>query len=683
MQERPVPPDSSHDLSPFRAGAAVAIALLGSVAVWVAVPYNNFRLNNTYVADSYLPEIVVAFILLLIAGVNPLVRRLNPRWMLNRRQIALVVGLLLLATVIPSNGLMRMFPRLVAQSSHDFNANPTTARVAATAGFRQALFPDALPVETAPGTQSAKVHTPDTPVADGFLGLQRDEGQRIPWNAWWVPMASWGMLILAMWAMMIGLGGIVYPQWRDRERLPFPLLTVYQSLVGDSDEKPRRVLPDIFYSRLFWIGCGTVFVIHAFRGLNVFTHAFPSFPLSWNLSAYFSDGILRDAPATLKNQSILFTVVGVAYFIPSRYAVSVWGWVLLYSCYLTFGQAYIPAFDGGQVNDQTFGALLAIAVWVLWMGRAHWAKVGRAMFGRAHDREEGRRDAVAGWLFAIGCAGIVLWLYWAGCKLWWSLLATAGCALTTLVMARLVAETGVSMLWTSRIGVSQLTAFLPLQWLSPQILFFQGVFYALLTRTTAVSAGVMATLALGADAKATPAQHRRLMVGGLSLMAAGFVICGAVHLNMGYRSAEITTQAKTGGTVINAWTSRDRVNYEAFGTDRKHQIAGFGMGMGLLWACSRFPAWPLHPAGLVFCPGGGGSMGMLVWFSVFLGWLIKTLLTRLFGAGAYRNARPLFLGLIMGELLAIVVWTLVPVIIIWATGADPAEVQRYTVFRYG
>jgi hypothetical protein len=76
------------------------------------------------------------------------------------------------------------------------------------------------------------------------------------------------------------------------------------------------------------------------------------------------------------------------------------------------------------------------------------------------------------------------------------------------------------------------------------------------------------------------------------------------------------------------------------------------------------------------------SIGNLIWFSVFLGWLIKAGVTGLFGGGAYRKARPVFLGLIFGELLAVIVWALVPVIIVWVTGADPATVPRYTIMQY-
>jgi hypothetical protein len=662
-------------LSAGRVAAACAVALLGSVIVWVAVPYNNFWLKNSYVSDSFLPEIVVAFLLLLVLAVNPVLRLIGPGWMLNRRQVALIASLLLFAAVIPSNGLMRMFPRLVAETGRGLHANVTTARIAADAKFRQELFLDPLPKRAADG----KVTPGETPQANQFLG-EMEEGAAIPWSVWLVPMASWGMLILAMWAMMVGLGGVVYPQWRDRERLPFPLLNVYQALVGDADDPPGRMWPGVFASRGFWIAAVVVFLIHSLNGLNIFTEAFPPFPLRWNLGEYYAGSVvMRNATGPIVGQVIFFSVVGVAYFIPSRYAISVWVWVFGYAWYVTLGNTYIPAFKPDQIGNQALGALLAIAAWVLWLGRAHWAKVGRAMLGRASGGPESRRDAVAGWMFAVGCAGIVCWLYWAGCALWWSVLAMVGCALAALLMARLIAETGIPVMWLMRFGVGSLTAMFPLTWLSPTILFFNEVFAPLLTRTTAVSAAVMTTLALGMDRKATPTHQRRLVTGGLTVLVIGFLVCGAVHLHMGYRHAEISTASKAGVGSINQWDRPDRVEYKFFSVDRFHQAVGVAIGAGLLWACALFPAWPIHPVGMLFCQF---SIGNMIWFSVFLGWLIKTGITRLFGGGVYRKARPVFLGLIFGELLAVIVWALVPVIIVWVTGADPATVRRYTIMQY-
>ncbi len=669
-----VAPPVNLTFSTGRALVAVVVALLGSLVVWITVPYNNFLLKNSYLSDSFLPEIVVAFLLVLVLAVNPLLRLIGPAWVLDRRQVALIASLMLFAAVIPSNGLMRMFPRVVATSNRGFHADVTVAGHTADAPFRQALFPDPLPRRAASGG----VQTFDTPVSDQFVD-ELEEGATIPWGAWVRPLVSWGMLIVAMWAMMIGLGGVVYPQWRDRERLPFPLLNVYQALIGDPDNPTGRLLPRIFSSRGFWIAATVVFLIHALRGLNVFTQSFPDFPLRWRLAEYFGDSILWNAPPSFHWQVIFFSVVGVTYFMPNRYSFSVWAWVFGYGWYVTLGKAFIPAFPPNQVNSQAFGAMLAVALWVLWLGRAHWAQVGRAMLGRGAAGPERGRDAVAGWLFAGGCVGIVCWLYWAGCPLWWSVLAMLGCALVALLMARIIAETGIPVMWLSRVTVGTLTAFFPLTWLSPVVLYFNSLFYELLTRATGVSAAVMTTLALGVDRKATAAQQGRLLTGGLVVLVLGFVICGAVHLHMGYHHADLSTRTANPAEAISQWARADRMGFEFFSTERWHQLAGVVIGGGLLWACALFPAWPLHPVGILFCLI---SIGDLIWFSVFLGWLVKVGITGLFGGGAYRKARPVFLGLILGELCAVLVWALVPVVIIWVTGADPATVPRYTLIQY-
>ena len=658
-----------------RAVVAVMIALIGCVIIWVAVPYNNFQFNNSYISDSFLPEIVIALLLLVALVINPLLRLLGPGMVLNRRQLALIASLLLFAAIVPGNGLMRMFPRFVAESNVAFNQRVTTSKIAADTEFRQELFPDPLPTRD----EAGNLKTYETPITDQFLD-ELDPGSSIPWSDWVLPMALWGGLILAVWMMMLGLAGVVFPQWRDRERLPFPLLNVYQSLTGTLDESSDRALPDIFYSKGFWTACAVVFLIHLFRGLNEFTGSFPSIPLSWDLSPLFSEGIFRNATGTLKSQKIFFALIGVAYFIPNRYAISVWGWVAGFAVYATLGHAFIPAFNPGeQVAGGSFGVLFGIAVWVLWLGRSHWASVGRAMLGRGKGDEESRRDAIAGWTFAIGCAAMMCWLYWAGCSIWWCLVATGGCVIIALLMARIVAETGIPVLWMNRFTIAGVTAFFPLGWQSPQILFFTGIFYAIVTRASGVSAAVITTLALGVDRQGSAKLQSRILLGGLVVLAIGFVISGAVHLNMGYEHAELGTQAKTNSSSVEPWARVDRTHFEFFTPDRGYQLGGLVMGIGLLWACSRFPSWPIHPVGILFC---FFSIGNLIWFSIFLGWLLKVLTTSLLGGGGYRKARPVFLGMILGELIALIFWALVPVAIALITGSDAAEISRYTLIRY-
>jgi hypothetical protein len=45
-----------------------------------------------------------------------------------------------------------------------------------------------------------------------------------------------------------------------------------------------------------------------------------------------------------------------------------------------------------------------------------------------------------------------------------------------------------------------------------------------------------------------------------------------------------------------------------------------------------------------------------VWFSIFLGWLCKSLITRFGGSDTYRKTTPVFLGLALGDIVMILLW---------------------------
>ena len=52
----------------------------------------------------------------------------------------------------------------------------------------------------------------------------------------------------------------------------------------------------------------------------------------------------------------------------------------------------------------------------------------------------------------------------------------------------------------------------------------------------------------------------------------------------------------------------------------------------------------------LFVVWGRGTLGPFVW-SFLLGWLIKVLVVRFGGGRVYNNLKPLFIGLIIGDLL--------------------------------
>ena len=82
----------------------------------------------------------------------------------------------------------------------------------------------------------------------------------------------------------------------------------------------------------------------------------------------------------------------------------------------------------------------------------------------------------------------------------------------------------------------------------------------------------------------------------------------------------------------------------------------FFMGLGaalaalLTFANHHIAGWPLHPAGLVL---GMTQNIRFDWFSIFLVWLLKAAILRYGGASLFRQARPFFIGLLLGASVGI------------------------------
>ncbi len=81
----------------------------------------------------------------------------------------------------------------------------------------------------------------------------------------------------------------------------------------------------------------------------------------------------------------------------------------------------------------------------------------------------------------------------------------------------------------------------------------------------------------------------------------------------------------------------------------------------LLFMSYRCLWWPLHPLGLAASPIGWAMQ--VIWFSIFLGWLAKFIILKVGGLKLYRGARPVFLGLILGDCIMGGIWTIVGLIV--------------------
>jgi hypothetical protein len=85
-------------------------------------------------------------------------------------------------------------------------------------------------------------------------------------------------------------------------------------------------------------------------------------------------------------------------------------------------------------------------------------------------------------------------------------------------------------------------------------------------------------------------------------------------------------------------------------------VFGAAMTWLLFFARSRWSWMPLHPVGYLATLTYALDM---LWFSFFLGWLCKTLISRFGGVESYRRAIPFFLGVALGDVLMIIFWLLI------------------------
>ena len=651
--------DAAPARSPLRTAVAVLIGLIGAVGIWIAAPYNDTFLYNPRLADGYLPLGALMITLLLVLAVNPLLRCIGPQAALTRRQLVLILVILLMAGVVPGPGLMRYLPYSLAKVPRDVSADPALAEEYAKMGLPGALFPDPTGYRL------------DTPHSDGFVE-ELLPGHGVPWSAWAGPLWIWGSLMLFAWMLMAGLAAILMPQWRDNERLAFPLVHIQEQLI----EPPEagHLLGPLFRRRSFWIAAGVVLLLRVLIGLSSYwPESVPAVPLRWDLQNLFTEEPLVYLPRHIYQGRIYFMLIGIAFFMPNRTSVSIWFLMLAYAAYEVIGKAYAPPFNFGTVREHRLGAVLALTVGIVWLGRHRWRQVFAALFRRPRGHED-RQDRLAGMLFLVGCGGVFAWLLAMGVQPGFAALFTVFACMVSLVISRIVAETGLPFV-KIRCELMRVVRLMPAQWIAPVSLYFGVVIGILFTVCSRASGTAIATQAMALHARDGRRDRGKMALLFVGLCAMGFLISGASHLNMNYHNASDligNVRPINRGSYIwigdANWGIRDLRSgqvYEPAYSRHGHVSLGFGIALVLLALCMAMPRWPLHPIGLLLV---GTWMGGVCWFSIFLGWLTKQVLVKYGGARAYRGARAFFLGLIIGEVFAAVFGMIAPVFMYAATG---------------
>jgi hypothetical protein len=645
----------------FLLGTAIAALVCG------IGPYNDYVVANTVLVDSYFPVALVLTLFLLIVLVNAPLHWLKPKWALSASELAVVLVILLGASAVAEQGLMRtIVPMLVAPfhlglTDRDFWLAFTRL------GLPHWLFP--VGNRSHPGTSS---------IVEGFYDRLPADAP-VPYRAWLVPLGGWGLFFGALFATLLAMAAIVGPQWAENERVSFPLAQVQLELIEPPEQ--GRALNALFRSRSFWFAMFGVIILHSLQGLSLyFPKQAPVVPLSYNLSGVFANEPWVHLSWYIKTGTIYFTFIGLTYFIPARVSFSLWASFLIVEMVNLQQSAMFSPISPDAWVDQHLGATIAFVIGICYVGRRRWWEVLRTLWP-GHGRRRRGPNALpvprfAAILIVLGPMGMMAWLLVLGVQWWVALLIVLLLLIAHLTVARVVAETGLPFI-RSYVNPLQVVTNLPTTALTGRDVFFTGVFTmngALNTRESLLGYAVHAEY-IG---DAVPALHHRprtivALIGWGTLL--GAVVAAAASLHCYYRYATplaIGSSGPLNPVATQGWPASLLASpLEQFAAGRfpakaynpwVHMSAGFVITGLLEIASLSWASWPFLPIGYLLA---STWYIQTAWFCIFLGWLCKTVLVRFGGAKLYKQARPFFFGLVFGEALSAAIWMLVSLTLAW------------------
>jgi hypothetical protein len=149
-------------------------------------------------------------------------------------------------------------------------------------------------------------------------------------------------------------------------------------------------------------------------------------------------------------------------------------------------------------------------------------------------------------------------------------------------------------------------------------------------------------------------KRRGMLLGMASAMVIGLIVSCYSTLKISYQYRA----PYTGGAGDMRWLTSVLVGVDS-GTDwinTGFMIFG-SLFMVLLMLLRRFFLWwPLHPIGYTMLSSWASFK---LWFSILLGWMMKYGIVKYGGLRIYRQARPIFLGLVLGEMICAGIWAII------------------------
>ena len=679
-------------------------ALFSLLGVFVMSGVAGFHDNYCYssgplMIGNHLPGGALAYLVLVGLVWNGIAGKFSKKLALGPGELTVVLCATFVACFPPTSGLFRYMTRILMLPWYHLPGKPDWAAHGLLDFLPRSFYPWPGPdvAGAEPGTPEAIAYQR---VYQGYFtglvsGTQSLPLSEIPFAAWGGALLRWGPLVLLFALSSIALQFLVHRQWSDHEQLSFPVAQVAGSFCARADGRPG--VPDIFRNRLFWYGFAPVFLFYLLEFLGTkFPSSFPTmrevFPAfkSWWVPIYTPFPAVKHGGWYFWNlcgQTLFFTIVGAAYFVSSEISLT-----MGLSVFLTvaFGMGYYyttgAPVGGGRIEISCAGAYVGYTVMLLWTGRTYFRRVFARALGRGMPLTGDDEAAVlAARIFVVAFAGFSCMLRLVGFDWPFALLFAATMQMCYLVITRILCETGIPFLSFGYNPMMLQECLLGPGAVGPRNLVLGRWLFAMLAHDPRECLmPYVATAAKVADDRGL--RLRRVFWGIVGTVALALAIAFAATLRNHYATGAMTDAYASGWAVVSPFNQcatyaqqlKDIGDWPLSlqGTVAQRlsllrasppHLRFFLFGLVAVVAVSalryRFSRFPIHPVLFLTC---GSYTATACWGSFLLGWFVKTLVVRFGGGRSYQRLKPLFVGLVAGEVVFVgvnVIYNLVYILI--------------------
>lgn len=477
-------------------------------------------------------------------------------------------------------------------------------------------------------------------------------------KAWLSPVAWWGAFIFVLYWIMLCINSIFRKQWTENEKLAYPIVQVPLAVV----ESERSSL---FKERIFWVGFGVAAFINLLNGVSFLVPAVPNIPVKLHdIGKYFNEkpwNAIGWTPISFYPFSI-----ALSFFMPLDLSFATWFFYLFRKMQLIFASAVGPSLGGilgttsvarfPYLSEQSAGAFMVLFGLAIYLSRRHLWQIIKM---KADDKGEpfSYRFATIG--MVIGMIFIVFFCLKMGMSLWAILLFFFLYYAISIAITRMRAELGpptheltgmnagqimVNIFGSRRLGINNLLPMTHYFW------FFNRTY-----RNHAMPQQLE-----GFKISQKAGIHPRTVIYA-TLVGTIFGIISSfwAELHMLYR---VPDAPGSGFSWESMSILMSRVNFmkEIDVGAINFMIIGGLFTTFLSFMRMKFLWWPFHPVGYAISMNFGVDY---IWFTIFLGWLIKSIIMKFGGLRSLRSATPFFLGVILGEYAIGSFWSALSVIL--------------------